>query len=117
MRATVRGRRFVSRAALVVVATTLAPATVASAQRPALDVPLSFPTDVAVTSGGRTLIADSGNGVVRRLLPGGMLEIVTGAGIADEPDRRLIRPTGLAVTADGIIVIADPGADRVWWLP
>jgi NHL repeat len=103
--------------ALVCVIAALTPATEAQAQREALDVRLSFPTDVAVTTGGATLIADTGNAVVRRLRPNGTLEIVTGAGIADAPGARLVGPTGVAVTADGVIVIADPGAHRVWWLP
>jgi hypothetical protein len=89
----------------------------AQSPRPALEVRLSSPAGVAVDAEGRALIVDTANRKLRRLEPDGTLATVVGDGVAESPTGRLVRPTSAATMPDGGIVIADPGAQRVWWAP
>jgi glucose/arabinose dehydrogenase len=81
---------------------------------PADDAQLHQPTEVAVTSDGGFLIADSGNNVVRKVSAAGAITRVAGTGLPgntgdDGPatDAELSRPIGVAATPDGGFLIAD----------
>jgi trimeric autotransporter adhesin len=67
--------------------------------------PLDEPRGIAVEPSGTLLIADTGNGRLRRLGPAGTL--------TDACDRRLSLVRGVTVRADGVIFIAESGANRV----
>jgi uncharacterized protein (TIGR03437 family) len=66
---------------------------------------LSEPRGVALEPAGTLLIADTGNGRLRRLGPGGVL--------TDACDRRLNLPRSVTVRADGVIFVAESGANRI----
>ena len=75
---------------------------------------------MAVTADGGFLIADSGNSVVRKVSAAGVITRVAGTGTRgnsgdDGPatDAQLNTPAGVAVTADGGFLIADPGNNVV----
>jgi hypothetical protein len=81
---------------------------------PAADAQLHQPTEVAVTSDGGFLIADSGNNVVRKVSAAGAITRVAGTGLPgntgdDGPatDAQLHEPAGIAATPDGRFLIAD----------
>jgi hypothetical protein len=83
-------------------------------------VPLNNPSGVAVLAGGGYLIADTGNHVVREVRPNGRIATIAGTGVAGSTGdggpavRAALRsPQGVAVSANGSIVIADPAANRV----
>jgi trimeric autotransporter adhesin len=87
---------------------------------PATDAKLNNPTEVAVTTDGGFLIADSGNNVVRKVSSAGVISRVAGTGTAgnsgdDGPatDAELNFPIGVAVTTDGGFLIADAGNNVV----
>jgi sugar lactone lactonase YvrE len=87
---------------------------------PATHAQLNFPNGVAVTADGGFLIADSGNSVVRKVSTAGMITRVAGTSTPgnsgdDGPatHAQLNFPNGVAVTADGGFLIADPGASVV----
>ncbi len=82
---------------------------------PATDAELNLPVGVAVTADGGFLIADNGNNVVRKVSSAGVITRVAGTGTQgnsgdDGPatDAELFGPQGVAVTADGGFLIADP---------
>ena len=81
---------------------------------PATAAELSFPLGVAVTADGGFLIADAGNNVVRKVSSAGVITLVAGTGNpGDRGDdgpataADLASPFGVAVTADGGVLIAD----------
>ena len=83
---------------------------------PATGAELSSPSGVAVTADGGFLIADTGNNLVRKVSPAGVITSVAGTGTAghsgdDGPatGAELNLPLGVAVTADGGFLIADHG--------
>ena len=70
--------------------------------------------NVAVTADGGFLIADTGNQVVRKVSPAGVITRVAGTGTpgnsgddGQATDAELSSPRGVAVTADGGFLIAD----------
>jgi len=81
----------------------------------AIDAEFNFPQGVAVTADGGFLIADTGNHVVRRVSgAAGVIEPVAGTGVAGNSgdggpaaDAQLHSPQGVAVTADGGLLIVD----------
>ena len=82
---------------------------------PATNARLKFPNGVAATADGGFLIADSGNSVVRKVSAAGVITRVAGTGIPgnsgdDGPatNAQLDAPAGVAATADGGSLIADP---------
>jgi len=82
---------------------------------PAADAELNTPTGVAVTADGGFLIADTVNNMVRKVSAAGTITRVAGTGTAgnsgdDGPatEAELNTPTGVAVTADGGFLIAEP---------
>ena len=87
---------------------------------PATAAALNDPPGVAVMPDGGYLIADAGNGRVRRVFPDGRINTVAGTGNfgfsgdggpATAAD--LKAPLGVAPMADGGFLIADAGAGRV----
>ena len=90
------------------------------AQGRADQLPLSNPSGVAALPQGGYVIADTGNHRVREVHPNGRVSTIAGTGVdASTGDggpavRASLRsPQGLAVTASGSILIADPVANRV----
>ena len=87
---------------------------------PALQATLLTPADVAAAPDGSLYIADTGNGRVRRVDPGGTISTFAGGGDADTlgdggmaTAASLKRPRGLALAADGTLYVAEAGRDRV----
>jgi sugar lactone lactonase YvrE len=84
---------------------------------PATGARLDSPTQLALSAAG-LLIADTGNGVVRRVGADGMIATIagrrSGAGSGTTPANRLelLEPRGVAAMPDGGIAISDAG--RVW---
>ena len=87
---------------------------------PAIAARLNAPADVSATPGGAVLIADAGNGVIRRVSAKGVITTVAGAAPgapAGAPSAtpayarsvRLSNPQGVAVLPGGGFLIADTG--------
>ena len=85
---------------------------------------LNAPSDVSSVAGGALLIADAGNGVIRRLSPGGVITTVAGAapGAPSKPPSRsptpatdvhLANPQGVAAVPGGGFLIADTAQNLV----
>jgi DNA-binding beta-propeller fold protein YncE len=100
--------------------------TVAGGSSPASDAQagapetLKEPMAVVADPHGRPVIADTGNSLVRRLLPDGSFETVAGGGV-DSPAAglsaraaQLWEPVALAYGPDGTLAIADATGNRVW---
>ena len=77
------------------------------------------PTDVAIDAGGRIWVADTGNHTLRLITSDGRVTTVAGlAGAsgstdASGPAARFEEPAGLAVTADGVVWVADRGNNAI----
>ena len=76
---------------------------------------LTDPRGVAVDRGGSLYIADTGNHLVRRVSPGALMTTIAGSGECCYSgdgglamDARLNQPWGIAVDADGNVLVADP---------
>jgi len=89
---------------------------------PATEAELDYPYGVAVGSDGSFYIADSYNGLIRRVGPDGIITTVAGGGSGtyDDPgdggpatEAWLSEPTGVALGRDGSLYIADFGLHRV----
>ncbi len=87
---------------------------------PAIAAQLNGPAGIAVTPGGGFLIGDINNNRVRRVSPGGTITTVAGSGAAGFSGdgglgtaAQLSLPVGVAVTADGGILIGDTLNNRV----
>lgn len=86
---------------------------------PAVAAALSSPTHLALDGTGGILVADTGNDRVRRIAPDGSISTVAGSseGFAGDGgpavSAKLSGPLGLAVAADGRIIIADSYNRRV----
>ena len=81
---------------------------------------LNRPNGVAATADGGLLIADTFNDRVRKVSPGGIISTAAGTetqGFSGDgsgaASAQLNFPTGVAATADGDYLIADPGNGRV----
>lgn len=70
------------------------------------------PAGLSIEPDGSLLIADSGNGLVRRLRSTGRTETVLGS----KAPAILERPTGIATPRDGTILVADTKGDYLWRL-
>ncbi len=71
---------------------------------PAVLAGLNAPSDTALMPDGGYVIADTGNGRVRRVSPAGVITTIA-AGLAG--------PRDVAVAEDGAVVVADTGNDRI----
>jgi hypothetical protein len=86
---------------------------------PATAARLNLPSDTATLPGGGFLIADTGNDRVRRVAPDGTITTIAGSTRGFSGDggpataAQLSEPRDIAVAADGGILIADTGNDRV----
>jgi DNA-binding CsgD family transcriptional regulator/DNA-binding beta-propeller fold protein YncE len=76
---------------------------------PAAKARLSLPSDIAFGRDGTIYIADAGNGRVRAITPNGVITTVAGP-------NDLVRPTALAIDAQGALFIGDSGAHRIYRL-
>ncbi len=90
---------------------------------PATAARLTLPSGVAVDLSGNLYIADSGNHVVRRVDPEGIITTLAGTGEAGfSGDRggaasaRLNEPTALALDGQGNLLIADRLNHRIRWV-
>jgi hypothetical protein len=87
---------------------------------PATLATLNFPTDVAVGMNGNVFISDKNNRRVRMINGLGMITTIAGTGAQGSggdgglaPGATFNQPTGLSVSADGVIYVADQSAHRV----
>jgi hypothetical protein len=87
---------------------------------PATQADLNLPTTLALDANGGILIAEMGERLIRRVDPDGTISTIAGdGGTGYDGDNKpatqasLTRPTGLAVTATGDVLIADQGDQRV----
>ena len=87
---------------------------------PALQAELNLPTTLALDAQGDLLIAEMGGRIIRRIDAEGTITTIAGDGGSgydgdDKPatEASLTKPTGLAVTPAGDVLIADQGDQRV----
>src|SRR5207244_10136779 len=88
---------------------------------PATTAKLNHPTGVAATADGGLLIADADNEVVRRVSPAGTITTVAGtltvSGSTGDGGpataAKLFTPEGVAATADGGFLLADPSNQAI----
>jgi sugar lactone lactonase YvrE len=85
---------------------------------PATNAKLAFPRDVAVAPDGSLVIADTGNNVIRRVTPDGVIGTLAGDGTTARRAPRDVEPaahprfgglSGVAVAPDGSVLVADSG--------
>jgi sugar lactone lactonase YvrE len=86
----------------------------------AIDAQLKMPTGLAFDAAGNLYIADTGNNRVREVLANGTIGTLAGNGNAalygdggSSTLAALHAPTGVAVDANGVVYIADPGTHRI----
>jgi DNA-binding beta-propeller fold protein YncE len=73
------------------------------------------PCAVAFAADGSLVVADTGNGRLRRIAPDGQVTTIN-FGSAERPDSRLAAPAGLAATHDGFLYVTELEGGRVWQL-
>ncbi|MFN7150340.1 MAG: signal peptidase I [Microthrixaceae bacterium] len=87
---------------------------------PAASAQLNAPRHLVVMPDGSTLIADTGNNRIRRLAADGTISTYAGgpavspcAYVGPVAGLGLSAPSGLAVTSDGAVIVADSGANCI----
>ena len=98
--------------------TTVAGGSQGYADGPAATARFSTPSGLALGADGSLYVADTGNHVIRRLTPDGVVSTLAGAltpGYADGParDARFDGPVGVAADAAGRVIVADTYNDRI----
>ena len=78
----------------------------------------SYPTGVAVDTGGNVYVADSGNHKIRRISPAGVVSTLAGSGSQGSNDAlstsaRFYNPTGVAVDASGNVYVGDADNHKI----
>jgi sugar lactone lactonase YvrE len=81
---------------------------------------LDAPSGLAVAANGTLFVADTGNNRVREIAPNGRIATIAGTGAAGSAGdggpstaAQLNAPAGLALAADGSLLVADSGNGRV----
>lgn len=81
---------------------------------PAVDAQIGNPTALDVTADGALLIADPGNGRIRRVGPDGTIATIAGGGTTYVegafPTDVAIWPLDLSIADDGCVLVADPNS-------
>ena len=87
---------------------------------PAASAQLNLPSGLALDAAHNLYVADSGNHVVRRITPTGIISTVAGTGISGDSgdgalatSAQLATPSGVATDAAGDLFITDTGAGHV----
>jgi sugar lactone lactonase YvrE len=95
-------------------------ATIGGDGGPAVAASLNGPRAIAGDGSGNVYIADTGNHRVRKVSTGGIISTIAGNGIpmfagdgGPAVEASLYAPSGIAVSADGVILIADSRNHRV----
>ena len=76
------------------------------ADGPALAARFDTPTGLAVAADGAIFVADTGNELVRRLAPDGLVSTVQAIDVSGSVEG-VVRPIGLAVSPDGPLYVTD----------
>ncbi|MEA2754215.1 MAG: hypothetical protein QOJ54_504 [Aliidongia sp.] len=94
---------------------------------PATAALLNSPSGLTVDTAGNLFISDAGNGVIRKVAPGGVITTLAGGGtnpgsdgLGDDgpaPQATLASPGGLATDGNGNLLIADTGDDLIRSVP
>jgi DNA-binding beta-propeller fold protein YncE len=76
------------------------------------------PSGIAIDRDGVLYVADSGNHAIRRVAPDGRVTTLAGAGVAGDADgtgsqARFNGPVGIAIDAQGRVIVADTYNDRI----
>ena len=77
------------------------------------------PGDVAVDSGGNVYVADTGNYIIRKITPAGVVTTLAGqAGVQGITDGTgtaalFVTPTGLTIDSNGNLYVPDPSDDTI----
>lgn len=80
---------------------------------PAIQAKLNRPRAVAVDANGNVYVADTDNGVLRKIDPVGAITTINVAYAGNDPAAPLIDPRGVAVDRAGNIYVSDTGRNRV----
>jgi RHS repeat-associated protein len=88
---------------------------------PAVSCGLSRVQGLTVGPDGSSYLADTGNGVIRKITPDGVIRTVAGGGTPSSGNgdggpataARLDSPVAVAITPDGRLLIADASANRI----
>jgi sugar lactone lactonase YvrE len=73
------------------------------------------PCAVAAMPDGSLVVADTGNGRLRKIAPDGQVTTINFTS-QERPDSRLASPAGLAATHDGFLYVTELEGGRVWQL-
>lgn len=90
---------------------------------PGTQADVNNPAGLFLDTAGNLYIADSGNGSIRRVTPGGTIDTVIGGNLfgnddSDDPtELSLHRPNDLFVTTDGGILVAEGSGHQVRFFP
>ena len=87
---------------------------------PATEVPLSYPSGLAIDGSGNLFIADLGNNQIRKVDPSGFLTTVAGTGVGGKTgdgglatQALLSSPHDVRIGPDGNLYVADSGNNRI----